>query len=380
MKQLAILGSTGSIGYSTLSLVRQNPHLFAVKCLVAQNNWQLLAKQAIEFQPEVIVIENEEHFACLTQATPKHIKVLAGKQAMLDVLKNKYHLVILAIVGIAGLSPTITAIKAGNDLALANKESLVCAGNLIMSLAKTHNTKILPLDSEHNALWQIFQNNEKDVASIVLTASGGPFLNFTGDIKQITKKQATQHPNWQMGEKISVDSATMVNKGLEVIEAYYLFQVQASQIEVLIHPQSIVHAMVHYIDGASIAMLSKPDMQISISYALNFPHRVLQTQQKLTLSQLSNLQFLAVDEKKYPAFKLCQQALQQQESALIALNASNEVAVASFLQEKLAFWQIPLVIEKTLNTIKTSNYSSLEEILAINQQCCELATKIITTL
>ena len=263
---------------------------------------------------------------------------------------------------------------------MANKESLVCAGNLIMSLAKTHNTKILPLDSEHNALWQIFQNNEKDVASIVLTASGGPFLNFTGDIKQITKKQATQHPNWQMGEKISVDSATMVNKGLEVIEAYYLFQVQASQIEVLIHPQSIVHAMVHYIDGASIAMLSKPDMQISISYALNFPHRVLQTQQKLTLSQLSNLQFLAVDEKKYPAFKLCQQALQQQESALIALNASNEVAVASFLQEKLAFWQIPLVIEKTLNTIKTSNYSSLEEILAINQQCCELATKIITTL
>ena len=380
MKQLAILGSTGSIGYSTLSLVRQNPHLFAVKCLVAQNNWQLLAKQAIEFQPEVIVIENEEHFTCLTQATPKHIKVLAGKQAMLDVLKNKYHLVILAIVGIAGLLPTITAIKAGNDLALANKESLVCAGNLIMSLAKTHNTKILPLDSEHNALWQIFQNNEKDVASIVLTASGGPFLNFTGDIKQITKKQATQHPNWQMGEKISVDSATMVNKGLEVIEAYYLFQVQASQIEVLIHPQSIVHAMVHYIDGASIAMLSKPDMQISISYALNFPHRVLQTQQKLTLSQLSNLQFLAVDEKKYPAFKLCQQALQQQESALIALNASNEVAVASFLQEKLAFWQIPLVIEKTLNTIKTSNYSSLEEILAINQQCCELATKIITTL
>ncbi len=380
MKQLAILGSTGSIGYSTLSLVRQNPHLFAVKCLVAQNNWQLLAKQAIEFQPEVIVIENEEHFTCLTQATPKHIKVLAGKQAMLDVLKNKYHLVILAIVGIAGLLPTITAIKAGNDLALANKESLVCAGNLIMSLAKTHNTKILPLDSEHNALWQIFQNNEKDVASIVLTASGGPFLNFTGDIKQITKKQATQHPNWQMGEKISVDSATMVNKGLEVIEAYYLFQVQASQIEVLIHPQSIVHAMVNYIDGASIAMLSKPDMQISISYALNFPHRVLQTQQKLTLSQLSNLQFLAVDEKKYPAFKLCQQALQQQESALIALNASNEVAVASFLQEKLAFWQIPLVIEKTLNTIKTSNYSSLEEILAINQQCCELATKIITTL
>jgi 1-deoxy-D-xylulose-5-phosphate reductoisomerase len=381
MKKIAVLGSTGSIGCSTLHLVRQNPHLFSVQCLAAQNNWQLLLQQAIEFQPEVIVIENEKYFSCLKKDTPHNIKVLAGKQAIIDVLATKYNLVVLAIVGIAGLLPTITAIKAGNDIALANKESLVCAGNLITSLAKTHNVKILPLDSEHNALWQIFQNNHHNIESVVLTASGGPFLNFTGDIKQITKQQAIQHPNWQMGAKISVDSATMVNKGLEVIEAYYLFpHLQISQIEVLIHPQSIVHGIVNYIDGASIALLSKPNMQIPISYALNFPHRILQPQQKLTLSQLTTLQFLAIDEKKYPAFKLCQQALQHQGSALIALNASNEVAVTSFLQEKLAFWQIPLVIEKTLNSIKINNYSCLNEILAINQQCFLIATQIINTL
>ena len=223
MKQLAILGSTGSIGCSTLNLVRQNPELFLVKCLVAQNNWQALLQQALEFQPEIIVIENENYFSCLKQATPKHIKVLAGKQAILDVLQTKYHLVISAIVGIAGLLPTIAAIKAGNDIALANKESLVCAGSLITGLAKSLGTKILPLDSEHNALWQIFNENPNFIESIVLTASGGPFLNFKGDIKQITKKQAVKHPNWQMGAKITVDSATMMNKGLEVIEAHWLF-------------------------------------------------------------------------------------------------------------------------------------------------------------
>lgn len=381
MKKLAILGSTGSIGCSTLNLVRTNHQLFSVKCLVAQNNWQLLLQQAIEFQPEVIVIENEEHFSCLKQATPKNIQVLAGKQAVLDVLQTKYHLVISAIVGIAGLLPTITAIKSGNDIALANKESLVCAGALITGLAKSFGTKILPLDSEHNALWQIFNENPSFVESIVLTASGGPFLNFNGDIKQITKQQAIKHPNWQMGQKISVDSATMVNKGLEVIEAYYLFSgLQPNQIEVLIHPQSIIHAIVNYQDGASIAMLSRPDMQIPISYALNFPNRLPQPKQKLNLLQLANLQFFAVDEIKYPAYKLCRQALDQPQSILIALNASNEVAVASFLQEKLAFWQIPIVIEKTLNSIQPSNCLCLEEILSINQQSVALATKIITTL
>ena len=381
MKKLAILGSTGSIGCSTLNLVRTNHQLFSVKCLVAQNNWQLLLQQAIEFQPEVIVIENEEHFSCLKQATPKNIQVLAGKQAVLDVLQTKYHLVISAIVGIAGLLPTITAIKSGNDIALANKESLVCAGALITGLAKSFGTKILPLDSEHNALWQIFNENPSFVESIVLTASGGPFLNFNGDIKQITKQQAIKHPNWQMGQKISVDSATMVNKGLEVIEAYYLFSgLQPNQIEVLIHPQSIIHGIVNYQDGASIAMLSRPDMQIPISYALNFPNRLPQPKQKLNLLQLANLQFFAVDEIKYPAYKLCRQALDQPQSILIALNASNEVAVASFLQEKLAFWQIPIVIEKTLNSIQPSNCLCLEEILSINQQSVALATKIITTL
>ena len=381
MKKLAILGSTGSIGCSTLNLVRTNHQLFSVKCLVAQNNWQLLLQQAIEFQPEVIVIENEEHFSCLKQATPKNIQVLAGKQAVLDVLQTKYHLVISAIVGIAGLLPTITAIKSGNDIALANKESLVCAGALITGLAKSFGTKILPLDSEHNALWQIFNENPSFVESIVLTASGGPFLNFNGDIKQITKQQAIKHPNWQMGQKISVDSATMVNKGLEVIEAYYLFSgLQPNQIEVLIHPQSIIHGIVNYQDGASIAMLSRPDMQIPISYALNFPNRLPQSKQKLNLLQLANLQFFAVDEIKYPAYKLCRQALDQPQSILIALNASNEVAVASFLQEKLAFWQIPIVIEKTLNSIQPSNCLCLEEILSINQQSVALATKIITNL
>lgn len=381
MKKLAILGSTGSIGCSTLNLVRTNHQLFSVKCLVAQNNWQLLLQQAIEFQPEVIVIENEEHFSCLKQATPKNIQVLAGKQAVLDVLQTKYHLVISAIVGIAGLLPTITAIKSGNDIALANKESLVCAGALITGLTKSFGTKILPLDSEHNALWQIFNENPSFVESIVLTASGGPFLNFNGDIKQITKQQAIKHPNWQMGQKISVDSATMVNKGLEVIEAYYLFSgLQPNQIEVLIHPQSIIHGIVNYQDGASIAMLSRPDMQIPISYALNFPNRLPQPKQKLNLLQLANLQFFAVDEIKYPAYKLCRQALDQPQSILIALNASNEVAVASFLQEKLAFWQIPIVIEKTLNSIQPSNCLCLEEILSINQQSVALATKIITTL
>ncbi len=381
MKKLAILGSTGSIGCSTLNLVRTNHQLFSVKCLVAQNNWQLLLQQAIEFQPEVIVIENEEHFSCLKQATPKNIQVLAGKQAVLDVLQTKYHLVISAIVGIAGLLPTITAIKSGNDIALANKESLVCAGALITGLAKSFGTKILPLDSEHNALWQIFNENPSFVESIVLTASGGPFLNFNGDIKQITKQQAIKHPNWQMGQKISVDSATMVNKGLEVIEAYYLFSgLQPNQIEVLIHPQSIIHGIVNYQDGASIAMLSRPDMQIPISYALNFPNRLPQPKQKLNLLQLANLQFFAVDEIKYPAYKLCRQALDQPQSILIALNASNEVAVASFLQEKLAFWQIPIVIEKTLNSIQPSNCLCLEEILSINQQSVALATKIITNL
>jgi len=381
MKHIAILGCTGSIGCSTLQIIRQNPDLFKVKCLIAGNNTNLLLQQAQEFLPDIVAIDNSNNIEMLKQHLPSSCKLFVGSHEVLLALQQNYDLVISAVVGIAGLLPTITAIKAGNNIALANKESLVCGGDLINQLAKKHNVSILPIDSEHNALWQIINScGIEAIDSIVLTASGGPFLNFTGDIKTITVADALKHPKWQMGAKISIDSATMMNKGLEVIEAYYLFAgITSDQIKVLIHPQSIVHGLVNYRDGSSFAMLSEPDMKISIGSALNFPHR-LTNHNKLCLKQIAKLEFFDVDLNKFPAFKLCQQALQNKGSSLITLNASNEVAVEAFLQQKIAFWQIPAIIEETLNRANFSSPSCFEEIININQLAKNIAQQLIANI
>jgi 1-deoxy-D-xylulose-5-phosphate reductoisomerase len=381
MKHIAILGCTGSIGCSTLQIIRQNPDLFKVKCLIAGNNANLLLQQAQEFLPDIVAIDNNNNIEMLKQYLPTSCKLFAGSHEVLLALQQSYDLVISAAVGIAGLLPTITAIKAGNNIALANKESLVCGGDLINQLAKKHNVSILPIDSEHNALWQIINScGIENIDSIVLTASGGPFFNFTGDIKTITVNEALKHPKWQMGAKISIDSATMMNKGLEVIEAYYLFTgIKSDQIKVLIHPQSIVHGLVNYCDGSSFAMLSEPDMKISIGSALNFPHR-LTNQNKLCLKQITKLEFFDVDLNKFPAFKLCQQALQNKGSSLTTLNASNEVAVEAFLQQKIAFWQIPAIIEETLSRANFPSPSCFEEIININQLAKNIAQQLVANI
>lgn len=348
IQKLAVLGSTGSIGCQTLDIVRRNPERFEATVLTANGSWLKLVEQAREFVPDSVVIADRSLYENVAQALADlPIKVYAGADAMEQVASGGgIDTVVNALVGYAGLAPTLAALKAGKKLALANKESLVVAGETVMKMAVDNRVPILPIDSEHSAIFQCLIGETSPMEKLILTASGGPFLNMPApDLANVTVKQALAHPNWSMGAKITIDSASMMNKGFEVIEARWLFGIEPERIEVIIHPQSVIHSMVEYADGAVKAQLGTPDMHVPIQYALTFPERIALDEKKLDLVAQSQLTFMAVDRAKFPNLELAYDALRQGGNCACALNAANEVAVAAFLAEEIGFTDITRILE-----------------------------------
>ena len=381
MLRIAVLGSTGSIGKQTLDIVRNNQNHFKISALTANSNIQLLCEQAKEFKPETIAIADISKYRQLKRTIDSDIRVLSGVEGIIEAAtQDSTDLVLSAIVGIAGLEPTYNAIKKGKRIALANKETLVTAGSIIMTEAAKHNVQIIPVDSEHSAVFQCIQNDGNNIDKIILTASGGPFRTKTYDeITKATVADALNHPNWCMGKKITIDSATLMNKGLEVIEAKWLFGVSSDKIEVCIHPQSIIHSMVEYVDGSIIAQLGIPDMRLPIQYALTYPHRTKVTGTKLKLSEVKKLTFEKPDNKRFPCLKLAYDALQQGESACIVLNGANEIAVNSFLQRKIKFTDIYRLVYSVLEDHNSMVVSSINDVFLIDDwsrnACKELLKK-----
>lgn len=349
---LAILGSTGSIGTQALEVVDEHPDLFEVYALTANNQVDLLIQQARKFMPEVVVIANEQKYPELKEALEDlPIKVWAGSEAIAQVVQSEpIHMVLTAMVGYAGLKPTIAAIKAKKAIALANKETLVVAGELIMSLASEYQVPILPVDSEHSAIFQCL-NGEWDnpIEKILLTASGGPFRAHSKEaLQKVTKAEALKHPNWHMGAKITIDSASMMNKGFEMIEAKWLFDVNPDQIEILVHPQSIIHSMVQFADGGVMAQLGIPDMKLPISYAFSFPKRLESRSSRLDFSQYSNLTFEKPDMERFRNLQFAYEAIRKGGNMPCILNAANEVVVSAFLEDRIGFLQMSDIIEDTM--------------------------------
>ncbi len=354
MKNIVVLGSTGSIGCNVLEVVRQFPGRFRVIGLAAGRNISLLRDQLEAFNPQLVSVADEKLAGELRSLlSPEwQQRIVAGVDGNVQVATlAEADTVVSAIVGGAGLVPTLAAIEAGKDVALANKETLVMAGDLVMAAVKNNNVALLPIDSEHNAVFQALSaGRREDVDKIILTASGGPFREFAEkDLWAVTRAQALNHPNWSMGNKISIDSATMMNKGLEVIEARWLFDVPVERIEVLIHPQSIVHSMVEYIDGSVVAQMGVPDMKIPIAYALSYPERLRLNMPRLSLAKCNGLTFTPPDFKRFPALKLAYLACKKGGTQPATLNAANEVAVAAFLEERIRFPEIALVVSETIN-------------------------------
>lgn len=352
LKHIAILGSTGSIGTQALEVIRQNSDRFKVFVLTANNNADLLVKQALEFNPPYVVLTNESKFIEVKNAlSATNTKVLCGIDELCEVLaKPEITLVLTAMVGFAGLIPTLAAIKAGKDIALANKETLVVAGELVNSLAKEHGVKILPVDSEHSAIFQCLAGEERNpIEKIYLTASGGPFRGRDAEfLSTISRKEALKHPNWVMGEKITIDSASLMNKGLEVIEAKWLFDLDASQIDVIVHPQSIVHSIVQFKDGSMKAQMGLPDMKLPIQYALAYPQRIENTFPRFNFMDYPNLSFEEADKKTFRNLALAFEALNTGGNMPCVINAANEVVVAEFLNMRIGFLQMSDVIEKCM--------------------------------
>lgn len=394
MRHICVLGSTGSIGVNTLQVVRAHPDLFAIKALTAHRNVEVLAQQCIEFKPELAVVGSAsaaQHLQDLLRAANSKTNVQYGPEALATASTlSSVDTVMAAIVGAAGLVPTIEAAKLGKRILLANKESLVMAGDIFMAAVAQSGAELLPIDSEHNAIYQCLpdantsnggargQYSTLGVKEILLTASGGPFRNHSLDqLASVTPDQACAHPNWVMGRKISVDSATMMNKGLEVIEAHYLFGLPAEQIKVLIHPQSVIHSMVRYVDGSVIAQLGQPDMKTPIAYGLGWPNRIDGGVEELDFMKLGQLHFEEVDSQKFPSLKLAYQALSLGGLMPTVLNAANEVAVEAFLMQKIKFTQIADVVEKTLEQFSVSAADQLDAILAIDQESRTIAHNVM---
>lgn len=353
-RRVTILGASGSVGCSTLDLIRQSPGEYDIVALTAQTNVAVLADQAREFDADVAVIGDETKLDDLRAAlSGTNVEATSGRQALLEAAARPTDWVMAAIVGTAGLEPTLAAVRQGIHVALANKECLVSAGQVFLSEVAAAGTTLLPADSEHNAIFQVLDPDRYDsVDKIILTASGGPFLNAsTSEMRDATPAQAVAHPQWSMGAKISVDSATLMNKGLEVIEAHYLFPVGLEKLDVVIHPQSIIHSMVAYNDGSVLAQLGAPDMRTPISYTLAWPRRMKTPANRLDLAQIGQLTFQAPDYEKFPALALAREAIRIGGPAPTLLNAANEVAVASFLAEKIGFLDIPGVVEDTLGQL-----------------------------
>lgn len=366
MKKIAILGSTGSIGTQTLEIVREQKDI-QVTALAAGSNIDLLEKQIREFKPKIAAVWEEEKAKDLKIKTADlDIKICSGMEGLIEVsTEQTAEILVTAIVGMLGIRPTIAAMQAGKQIALANKETLVTAGHIIMPLAKEKNIRILPVDSEHSAIFQSLQGeSENSVHKILLTASGGPFRGKTlEELKNIRLKDALKHPNWTMGRKITIDSSTLVNKGLEVIEAKWLFGVEADQIEVVVHPQSVIHSAVEFEDGAVIAQLGTPDMRLPIQYALYYPKRRSLSGKRLDLFRLGRLTFEKPDSKTFRGLKLAFDALKKGGNLPTILNAANEKAVALFLEEKIPFLSIPEIIEECMDKIGFLENPDIEEIL-----------------
>jgi 1-deoxy-D-xylulose-5-phosphate reductoisomerase len=384
MKKLSILGSTGSIGVSTLEIVAAHPDRFRVIALSAGNNLELLRRQIEAFSPQVVAVISEESAIKLRAMLPgKKPEIMHGVAGMIAVATAaEAEMVVAAIVGAAGLVPTAAAVKAGKDLALANKETLVTAGHLIMRMVKEKGVKLYPVDSEHSAIFQSLAGHRReDVRRIILTASGGPFINYPLEkLAQVSISDALNHPNWSMGRKITIDSATMVNKGLEVIEARWLFDIPGKSISVNIHPQSIIHSMVEYLDGCVMAQLGVPDMKAPIAYALTYPERVATGVRPLDLTGLSGLTFYNPDYARFPSLKLAYQAMESGESMPAVLNAANEVAVEAFLDGRIKFTDIPVIIEKTMDAHKPHALTSIEEVLSVDRWGREKSREFLVTL
>lgn len=377
MKKIALLGSTGSIGVNALNIIRKYNNIFQIEILTAASNVEALAAQAIEFKPKYVGIKDESKFLQLKELLKnENIEIVSGLEETDSLASIKVDMSIIAIVGAAAIVPTINAIKAGNDIGLANKECLVCAGSLIMNLVKENNVKLIPIDSEHSGLFQIFPFDKRELLkNVVITASGGPFRNFTpSQLLEVTKAQALKHPNWAMGEKITIDSATMVNKCLEVIEAMHLFSLKKEQVEIIIHHESIVHAFVNMIDGASIAHFGTPNMQIPISYALFHPSRAeLKEFNNFSLSDIGTLNFAKPNTDIFRILEILPFVQENIDNNIpIAFNVANELAVKAFLNEKIKFCQITEIISTILAKTTKRNISCytdiMQEMLFINNE------------
>ncbi len=350
-QQLAILGSTGSIGVQTLDIVRENPDLFEVVTLTASSSWELLAQQALEFDVDSVVITQEEYYPKLVEALSSHpIKVYSGEEALVQVVANsELHVVVNALVGYAGLRPTVAAIESGKKIALANKESLVVGGEYVMRLAREKRVPILPIDSEHSAIFQCLMGEVSPVRRLILTCSGGSFRDLRReDLACVTVEQALKHPQWSMGSKITIDSSTLVNKGFEVIEAHWLFGMEPEKIDVIQHPQSIIHSMVEFEDGAIKAQMGTPDMRMPISLSLMFPQRANRPSENFSFLDNPTLSFEAVDRLKYPALDIAYECLRKRGTAACTMNGANEVAVAAFLGRQCGYLDIVKAIEYSL--------------------------------
>ncbi|MFZ5947217.1 MAG: 1-deoxy-D-xylulose-5-phosphate reductoisomerase [Stygiobacter sp.] len=380
MKKILILGSTGSIGQSTIDIVRTFPKEFEIVGLGANQNTEDLLKQIKEFKIKTVAINDEAKAKELKSILNSKCEILIGEKGIIELVRrNNYDILVTALVGFAGLIPTIEAIKLKKRIALANKETLVVAGKIIINLAKEYGAEIIPVDSEHSAIFQcLVGENKNHISKIILTASGGPFLNKSiNELYDVTIQEALNHPNWKMGNKITIDSATMMNKGLEVIEAFWLFQLPKHKIEVVIHPQSVIHSMVEFVDGSIKAQLSSPNMKLPILYALTFPERFQYSQVLTDFKKISNLSFFEPDFDKFVCLKIAYDVISEGGVSSCILNAANEVAVDSFLKGKIKFTQIPDYIKFALDKIDNKFNFEINDIIETDKKTRELLNSII---
>lgn len=378
-KQIAILGSTGSIGTQALQVIEEHPDLYEAYVLTANNRVELLIEQARKFRPEAVVIANEDKYPQLKEAlSDLPVKVYAGMEAICQIVESgPIDIVLTAMVGYAGLRPTMNAIRAGKVIALANKETMVVAGELVNALASQYRTPILPVDSEHSAIFQCLEVNNP-LEKIILTASGGPFRTFTMEqLQKVTKEQALKHPNWSMGAKITVDSASMMNKGFEVIEAKWLFGLQPKQIEVVVHPQSVIHSMVEFEDGAVKAQLGVPDMRLPIQYAFSYPNRVRSSFDRLDFLKCNSLTFEAPDTQRFRNLALAYEALNQGGNMPCIVNAANEVVVAAFLKDQISFLGMSEVIEKSMQRVPFIQTPTYEDYVSTDAETRRIAAEVV---
>ena len=379
-RRIAILGSTGSIGTQALDVIGQHSDLFEVELLTANNNAGLLIEQARRFNPSSVVICNPALYDEVAAALdPLYIKVFTGIDSICDLVAgDAVDMVLTAMVGFSGLRPTLAAIKAGKAIALANKETLVAAGATVIRLARQYGAPILPVDSEHSAIFQCLQGEHATLEKILLTGSGGPFLHSTHEeLAAATREQALNHPRWKMGAKVTVDSASLMNKGLELIEARWLFNVDPKDIEVVIHPQSIIHSMVQFSDGCVMAQLSQPDMRLPIQYALSYPRRIDLNTQRLDFAGLSRLTFEKPDTERFPCLRLAYEALDKGGNATCILNGANEVAVAAFLEGRIRFIEIPQVIDGTMSRCPFIENPDIDQIYSTDFEAKRIASDIV---